>query len=139
MYIMSTETKEEEKDILKLFIKHSRKIGIRDSFENDDGREFESAFAWDWPKGKNLTGCIYIHLKKIQESALDHELIHALNCVNEQYAVSTKGANDEAVACFFTYMKESIVQLIKENGIRIIRNRITPVKKVINKETKQEQ
>ena len=123
MYIMSTENKQEEKDILKLFCKESKKIGIKESFENDDGREFESAFAWDWSK-RGLIGCIYIHMKKISEGALDHELIHAFDCVNENYAVSTKGSNDEAPACFFVYMKKEILKLLKQNQIRIVRYRI---------------
>lgn len=127
MYVMSTENQDEEKDILNLFSKYSKKIKIKESFQHDDGRKFESAFAWDW-SGKYLTGCIYIHLKRINEEALDHELIHALNCVNENYAVSTKGEHDESVACFFTYMKREVLKLLKENKIKIIRNRIRLVK-----------
>ena len=137
MYIMSTENESEEKDILNLFSKYSKKIGIQESFQNDDGRKFESAFSWDWSK-KHLTGCIYIHLKKIREEALDHELIHALDCVNENYAVSTKCEHDEPVACFFTYMKYEILKLLKENNIRIIRIRIPSVNKKSNNKITEE-
>ena len=123
LYVMSTENFCEDKDANKLFSEYSKKIGIKESFQHDDGRDYESAFTFD-VKGNDYIGCIYIRNKKIRELSLDHELIHLLNCINEQYAISTKYGEDEAVACFYEYIKEILLKLLKENGIRLIRRRI---------------
>lgn len=122
LYAMSTENSEEDKRANELFHIHSKSIGIKNSFQNDDGREYESAFTYD-VKDHQYVGCIYIRNKRIKELSLDHELIHLLNCINEIYAISTKYGEDEAVACFFEYMKDNFVKLITSNGIRVVRKR----------------
>lgn len=122
LYGMSTENSEEDKKANELFNIHSKNIGIKNSFQNDDGREYESAFTYDI-RNQHYVGCIYIRNKRIKELSLDHELIHLLNCINEIYAISTKYGEDEAVACFFEYMKDNFVKLITSNGIRVIRKR----------------
>ena len=128
MYVMSTENKEEEKDILELFIKHSRKLKISESFEHDDGREFESAFCYDHNR-YGFIGCIYVHLKKIRDDDLDHELIHALDAVSTRFAVSNQSQHDESLACFFVYMKREILKLLKENNIKVVKTGYRTVKK----------
>lgn len=137
LYGMSTENSEEDKRANELFIKYSKSIGIKDSFQNDDGREYESAFTFDL-KDHQYVGCIYIRNKRIKELSLDHELIHLLNCINEKYAISTKYGEDEAVACFFEYMKENFVKLIMSNGIKVIRKRYQIHKKSSTQKQTQE-
>jgi len=132
LYAMSTQNTMEDNDANNLFSKESLKLGIRESFQHDDGREYESAFTYD-VKNHKYVGCIYIRNMKIDELALDHELIHVLNCINEEYAISTKFGEDEGVACFFEYMKEKFLKLLSDNGIKIIRKRFRKLKsKVVN-------
>lgn len=118
LYIMSTSDKKEDKNAVNAFYKESKKIGIRAFGPLDDGRDFESAFA-DGYKKKKCTCCIYIRNKKINHSALDHELIHCLDFINEKFAVSTKSGEDESVAYFFEYLKKSVLQVLKETGITV--------------------
>ncbi len=132
LYAMSTQNLDEDRNANDLFSKESLKLGIKESFQHDDGRDYESAFAYD-VKNHKYVGCIYIRNMKIDELALDHELIHVLNCINEKYAISTKFGEDESVACFFEYMKENFLKLLNDNGIKIIRKRFKKLKsKIVN-------
>jgi len=136
MYVMSTTTKQEDKEANKLFRKESKKIGIDVFGDDDDGRDYISAFC-NGCKKKRITTCIYIHNKKIDVSSLDHELIHALNFINEHYAISTKYGEDESVACFFEYMKKEFLKLLKISGIKVTPNRI--VTSMSQKQTKTQE
>lgn len=119
MYCVVTETPKEDKRCDKLFDIVSQKLGVNSDFQSDSERVYESASCDGFKDGK-LNIIIYIRNKKITRTALDHELIHALNMINYQYSVSCKPGHDESCAYFFEYMKNEFIKLLDKYHIHII-------------------
>jgi len=128
-YVISTETKDEDKNAESLINKEARTIGIGESFTDADVRAWDSAFDYG-SKDHHLVAAIYIHRKRISLLSLMHELIHCLNWINSHFNICSEYGKDEAVACFFEYLVDTVMKLLNRNCIKVTKQKLSKRKPI---------